>query len=71
MIMIMMIIIIEHSNNSITSRLGSASERAKGRGASLGKVGSCSPVLLPHVMLLARLGMGEGERANVSAGSRA
>ena len=50
-------------------KLGSASERAKGRGAVWAKSGHSAQYY--YRMLLARLGMGEGERANTSAGSRA
>ena len=42
----------------------------KGRG-SLGEVGSGHLAQYHYHMLLARLGMGKGERANTSAGSRA
>ena len=38
--------------------LGSASERAKWVGGRLGKVGSFSPVLLPHVIGQVRYGRG-------------
>ena len=49
--------------------LGSASERAKGQGAVWAKSGHSAQYY--YHMLLARSGMGEGERANISAGSRA
>ena len=59
----------ERGERACQTHLGSASERAKGRGAVWAKSGC----LAQHYydMLLARLGMGEGERANTSAGSRA
>ena len=53
----------------LNAQLGSASERAKGWEVvweESGHVAQCY-----HDMLLARLVMGEGERANTSAGSRA
>ena len=50
------------------SSLGSASERAKGGGAVWENSGHAAQY--NDDMLLARLGMGEGERANTSAGSR-
>ena len=49
--------------------LGSASERAKGWGAVRENSGRAAQYY--YDMLLARLGMGEGERADTSAGSRA
>ena len=49
--------------------LGSASERAKGCGAVWAKPGHSAQYY--YDMLLARFGMGDGERANTSAGSRA
>ena len=50
-------------------RLGSASEWAKGWGAVWAKSGHVAQYY--RRMLLARLGTGEGEGANTSAGSRA
>ena len=50
-------------------QLGSASERAKGWGAVWAKLGHLAQYY--YDMLLARLGMGEGKRANTSAASRA
>ena len=54
---------------SVEHLLGSASERAKGWGAVWTKSGHS--VQYHYRMLLAGLGMGESERANTSAGSRA
>ena len=58
-----MIIMISHAT------LGSASERAKGWGPVWANSGHSAQY--DYHMLLARLGMGEGERADTSAGSRA
>ena len=49
--------------------MGFASERANGWGAAWARSGHLAQYC--YDMLVARLGMGEGERADTSAGSRA
>ena len=58
------------TRNSAGEELGSASERAKGRGAVWAKSGHSAQYY--YHMLSARLGMGEGRKGKrASAGSRA